>query len=57
MKRLGVDVGSTTLKCVVLSETGEILYSAYMRHFSRIAESLGELLGDIQGKYPGRPWR
>ena len=53
MKRLGVDVGSTTLKCVVLSETGEILYSAYTRHFSRIAESLGELLRDIQGLFPG----
>ena len=38
MKRLGLDIGSTTIKCVVLGEQDEILFSSYERHMSRIAE-------------------
>ena len=38
MKRLGLDIGSTTIKCVVLGEQNEILFSSYERHMSRIAE-------------------
>ena len=53
MKRLGVDVGSTTLKCVVLDEAGTILHSEYMRHYSRIAEYLGNLLRGLCERFPG----
>ena len=53
MKKLGIDVGSTTLKCVVLDEDGQLLFSEYRRHFSRIAEQLGTLLGAIAGQFPG----
>ncbi len=43
MKLLGIDVGSTTVKVCVL-EDGKILYSSYVRHFSRVKECvLGEL--------------
>ncbi|MCR4761096.1 MAG: acyl-CoA dehydratase activase-related protein [Oscillospiraceae bacterium] len=38
MKRLGLDIGSTTIKCVVLGEQNEILFSSYERHLSKIAE-------------------
>ncbi len=38
MKRLGLDIGSTTIKYVVLGEQNEILFSSYERHLSRIAE-------------------
>ena len=37
-KRLGIDVGSTTVKVCVLSETSEIEYSSYERHFARVKE-------------------
>ena len=37
-KRLGIDVGSTTVKVCVISEEGKILYSSYERHFSRVKE-------------------
>ncbi len=42
MKRLGLDIGSTTIKCVVLDEQNKIIYSSYERHLSRIAEKAGE---------------
>ena len=42
MKRLGLDIGSTTIKCVVLDENDKIIYSSYERHMSRIAEKAGE---------------
>ena len=35
---LGIDVGSTTVKTVVLNENYEILHSDYKRHFSKIKE-------------------
>lgn len=34
---LGIDVGSTTVKVCVIAE-GEIVYSSYVRHFSRVKE-------------------
>ena len=38
MKKLGLDIGSTTIKCVVLGEQDEIIFSSYERHLSRIVE-------------------
>ena len=32
MLKIGVDVGSTTLKCVVLDEDNKIVYKEYNRH-------------------------
>ncbi|MDR0489919.1 MAG: 2-hydroxyglutaryl-CoA dehydratase, partial [Oscillospiraceae bacterium] len=32
--RIGIDIGSTTVKTVVLSDTGETLFHAYERHYS-----------------------
>ncbi len=42
--RLGLDIGSTTIKCVVLNDAGEIIYSTYERHYSHILEKGKELL-------------
>ncbi len=50
MIRVGLDVGSTTLKCVVLDENNKILYSNYQRHFSQIAEKVHDMLEEIQKK-------
>ena len=55
LKRLGIDVGSTTLKCVVTDDEGRLLYSEYLRHFSRIAEQLGRLITTVSEKFPGEP--
>ena len=50
--KVGVDVGSTTIKVVVLDEQQNILYSKYQRHYSEIKEVLQEnltALKDIVG--------
>ncbi len=42
--RLGIDVGSTTVKLVLLDEKGDIVYSKYERHMSNVFDKAGELL-------------
>ena len=53
MKKIGLDVGSTTVKCVIINESGEIIHSDYRRHFSQISSSAAEMLRDITDKFPG----
>ncbi len=45
--RIGIDVGSTTLKCIVLDENDNIVFSSYERHYSQINEKTKELLERI----------
>ena len=49
--KIGLDVGSTTIKCVVLDETDKIIYSTYERHYSHIIEKSGELLRRVADQY------
>ena len=52
--RLGVDIGSTTIKCVVLDDADKIVYSTYERHYSHILEKGQELLRRVAEQYlPG----
>ena len=53
--KIGLDVGSTTLKCVVLDEKEKIVYQEYERHFSRITEKASEMLCRIAGRFPQEP--
>lgn len=48
---LGVDVGSTTVKTVILDDE-EIIYTKYERHFSKVRETVVEQLKIIGEKYP-----
>ena len=41
--RMGIDVGSTTVKAVVCDENGKIVFSSYKRHFSDIILTVKEL--------------
>ena len=50
--RIGLDVGSTTLKCVVLDDNDQIVYKDYQRHFSQITEKTVHMLSDIKEKFP-----
>ena len=45
--KIGLDIGSTTIKTVVLEPDGSIAFSGYRRHHARIRESLSELLQEI----------
>ncbi len=52
MKRIGLDLGSTTVKAVVLDEAGTLLHVVYRRHMSKIAEMSAALLDEIAEMYP-----
>lgn len=43
---LGLDVGSTTVKLVILDKNAHILYSRYQRHFSDIRKTIYELVSN-----------
>ena len=44
MRKLGIDIGSTTLKAVIADENGNILFSEYKRHLSKIPETAASVL-------------
>lgn len=45
--RMGLDVGSTTIKIVVLDEQDQVQFSAYRRHLSNIREMMTTLLNEV----------
>lgn len=49
---LGVDVGSTTVKTVIIDDEKNILYSKYQRHFSKVKETVTQQLELIKQEYP-----
>lgn len=42
--KLGIDIGSTTVKIAVLDNTDSLLFSDYERHYANIRETLSSLL-------------
>ncbi len=55
---IGIDVGSTTVKCVVIDPgTAVFLWNRYERHGARQAEKVAEMLGAIEKKFTGVPLR
>lgn len=48
--RLGIDIGSTTVKIALLDGNNNIIFSDYKRHFANIQETLSSLLLETQNK-------
>ena len=46
--RAGMDVGSTTVKLVLLDEEGKTVFGAYERHCAHTQETLAELLAQAR---------
>lgn len=46
--RLGIDIGSTTVKVIIIDEDHHILFSDYKRHFANIQQTLAKLLRDAR---------
>ncbi len=44
LHKLGIDIGSTTVKVAVLDEQDNLLFSDYERHFANIQETLSALI-------------
>ncbi len=54
--RVGLDIGSTTIKCVVLDEQDRVVFDTYERHGSHIVEKARELLRRVdKAQLGGRP--
>ena len=51
--RIGIDIGSTTVKVVVLDEQNNLLFRSYERHFSKVREKTCEILERIKDKLLG----
>ena len=45
--KLGIDIGSTTVKLVVIDDENKIIYKRYERHMSNVMEKVTELLEDL----------
>ena len=48
---VGIDVGSTTVKIVVMNNDYEVLYSTYKRHFSDTKNTICECLEELVEKF------
>lgn len=48
--KIGLDIGSTTIKCVVMDENAQIIYKSYERHMSQITQKMRELLLKIKNE-------
>ena len=49
-KKLGIDIGSTTVKVSIIEDGGKLLFADYKRHFANIQETLADLLHEGEEK-------
>ena len=54
---LGIDVGSTTVKTVIVDDDGKFVYDRYERHFSKVRETVAEQLKIIGEQFKGDKFR
>ncbi len=52
--KLGIDVGSTTLKAVVLDSDNQVIYKSYERHFSKVLEKTVEKIRELSSLLEGK---
>lgn len=52
--RIGIDIGSTTVKVVVLDEQNKLLFRSYERHYSKARERAAETLHSIRDMLAGK---
>ncbi len=53
MKKVGFDIGSTTVKAAVVGENNELLFSRYQRHFSDIRKTVSDIIGEVGKELEG----
>lgn len=51
---IGIDIGSTTVKVVVLDANNTIQYKHYGRHYARVRETTIELIDNLKGILKGK---
>ena len=55
--KIGLDIGSTTIKAVVLNDAGEIVFRRYERHRAQIALLSEVLLHAVMNQFPGETFQ
>ena len=53
--KMGIDIGSTTVKVVVINHKNNILFQQYKRHFSEIKNTVANLLQEAREKWFNSP--
>lgn len=53
MKRVGLDIGSTTVKAAIVGENNELLFGRYQRHFSDIRKTVSDIISEVGREIPG----
>ena len=48
--RMGIDIGSTTIKMVIVDEGDQIIFEAYRRHLSNIKNMIVQLFNEAYEK-------
>ena len=56
-KCLGIDVGSTTVKVVVVDENDNCLYKNYTRHYSELLKTVLSMLREVDEALPGESFK
>ncbi len=57
MYRMGIDVGSTTVKVVIFDEENNLIFKDYRRHKAKVRETLIEVLETLEEKYSGKTFK
>jgi len=52
---LGIDIGSTTVKCALLDADRQIIYSNYQRHHTDIRATIAEILEETAARFGEEP--
>ena len=52
--RIGIDIGSTTVKVVLIDDNDKILFRAYERHLSKVREKTAEMLEQLNDRLSGK---
>ena len=50
MNKLGIDIGLTTVKLVLLDDDNKVIYSKYERHMSNVFDKVSELVTEMYDK-------
>lgn len=54
---IGLDIGSTTVKIVVMNEAKEVLYTNYTRHLSDTKNTMYQVLHKLLDDYPNNNFK
>ena len=49
--RAGIDIGSTTVKLVLLNQNNDIVFGEYLRHCAHTQETLTKLLNEVKNRF------